>query len=281
MTNRDRGPALALLVGAASWGVLWYPLRLFAAHGLGGVWLTIVIYGGALFFTVFTHRPTASAPRAALLALALTGGLMNIGFVLAVLQDNVLRVTLLFYLSPVWTVLLARIFLGERLVWPVVSGVGLAVMGVVIVLWHGQTLVFRPPDMLALGAGASFAAANVLLRAYPDISLTTKAQATCAGVVVTGLVAVIAGRMPLPVASLPVMALALVGGGAGILIVTALVQYGVSALPVRQSAVLVLAEVIAAAVSQHLWLHRPFSALTIGGAVVLTAGATLVARYEY
>lgn len=281
MTNRDRGPALALLLGAASWGVLWYPLRFLAAHGLGGVWLTIVIYGGALVLTGFTHRPTPRAPRGVLLALALTGGLMNIGFVLAVLQDNVLRVTLLFYLSPVWTVLLARIFLGERLVWPVVSGVGLAVMGMVIVLWQGQTLVFRPPDLLAIGAGASFAVANVLLRAYPDIRLTTKVRATCAGVVVTGLVAVIAGRMPLPVASLPVMALALVGGGVGILIVTALVQYGVSALPVRQSAVLVLAEVLAAAISQHLWLHRPLGALAIGGAVVLTTGATLVARYEY
>jgi drug/metabolite transporter (DMT)-like permease len=136
-------------------------------------------------------------------------------------------------------------------------------------------------DARALAAGASFAVANVLLRAYPDLSLTIKAQATCAGVVGVGVIVAAAGRLPLPIVSLPVVALALAAGGAGILLVTWLVQYGVSALPVRQSAVLVLAEVIAAAVSQHLWLHQPFGALTIGGAAIIAIGATWVARYAH
>ena len=41
-------PVLALLLGAALWGVSWYPLRLLEARGFFGVWLTLAVYLGAL-----------------------------------------------------------------------------------------------------------------------------------------------------------------------------------------------------------------------------------------
>ena len=41
-------PVWALLLGAAFWGVVWYPYRLLAAKGLDGIWSTCLTYGVAL-----------------------------------------------------------------------------------------------------------------------------------------------------------------------------------------------------------------------------------------
>jgi drug/metabolite transporter (DMT)-like permease len=45
----------------------------------------------------------------------LAAGGCNLGYVLATLNGEVVRVLLLFYLAPLWTVLLSRLLLGERL----------------------------------------------------------------------------------------------------------------------------------------------------------------------
>ncbi|MDA8390517.1 MAG: DMT family transporter [Gammaproteobacteria bacterium] len=278
MTKHGRG-VWVLLGGAAAWGVLWYPLRLFVAHGLSGLWLTVFLYAGALvLISPVVRTPFARWPRLA--ALAFLGGVTNIGFVLAVLTDNVLRVTLLFYLSPVWAVLLGRVFLGERLGWRVMTGVMIAVAGMFMILWREAALVIRAADLYALAAGFSFAAANVLIRADRHLTIGAKAQATFFGVVVLGVVvAAFAGIAP-PVSSAAVAGLALGAGGLVILAITVAVQYGVTVLPVRQSAVIALVEVLTAAVSQQLWLHQGMTVATVVGGAVLAFGATRVARHE-
>jgi hypothetical protein len=37
-------PTWALLFGAATWGILWYPYRLLAQAGLDGIWSTLFTY---------------------------------------------------------------------------------------------------------------------------------------------------------------------------------------------------------------------------------------------
>jgi len=41
-------PVVAMLIGACLWGVIWYPMRLLEGGGLGGIWLTLTLYGAAL-----------------------------------------------------------------------------------------------------------------------------------------------------------------------------------------------------------------------------------------
>ena len=50
-----------------------------------------------------------------LAAIGLSAGFANIGFTYAVIYGEVMRVVLLFYLAPVWTVIFARALLGEKL----------------------------------------------------------------------------------------------------------------------------------------------------------------------
>src|SRR3989304_9360243 len=96
-------PVAALLTGACLWGVIWYPMRLLEGGGLGGIWLTLTLYGAALVASLprtakaipeFTRRPGMLA------LLMLAARWTNIAFVEAVLEGNILRVLLLFYLSP-------------------------------------------------------------------------------------------------------------------------------------------------------------------------------------
>jgi len=111
-------PTLALLAGASLWGVVWYPYRLLAAGGIDGLWSTLFTYGLALIVGVCVFPRHARVlrrlpPLAMLMGLSI--GWSNLAYVLAVLEGEVMRVLLLFYLAPLWTVPLARFFLGERL----------------------------------------------------------------------------------------------------------------------------------------------------------------------
>ena len=110
------GPALALVLNAAVWGLSWWPFRQLQSHGLHPLWATALVY---LFCIacVFAARPRAwrafaGEPRLWLLAAA--AGLTNVGFNWGVTIGDVVRVVLLFYLMPAWSVLLAWPLLGER-----------------------------------------------------------------------------------------------------------------------------------------------------------------------
>jgi drug/metabolite transporter (DMT)-like permease len=67
-------------------------------------------------------------------------------------------------------------------------------------------------------------------------------------------------------------------GLGGILIMTVLVQYGVTHMPVHRSAVLALIELVAGAVSQQLLTDEVVSAREWAGGALILAGAWLSAR---
>src|SRR5258708_3764971 len=119
-SNDSRGltPVFAMLAGASMWGVIWYPMRLLEHGGLQGLWLSLILYATALFVSLpRTWRGAREFARSPLLLalLILVAGWTNVAFIEAVLKGNVLRVLLLFYLSPLWATLMARVFLHERI----------------------------------------------------------------------------------------------------------------------------------------------------------------------
>ncbi|MEK9804514.1 MAG: EamA family transporter, partial [Curvibacter sp.] len=98
--------AWALVLNAFVWGVSWYPFRLLEAAGLHPLWATFGIYAlaGAV---LLAWRPGAWRHflRHPLLWLLLAAaGLTNVGFNWAVTVGDVVRVVLLFYLMPAWSV---------------------------------------------------------------------------------------------------------------------------------------------------------------------------------
>ncbi len=277
-------PLLALLYTACFWGVVWYPLRLLEGQGLGGLWATLVMFLAAsvpALLLAWPQRAALTRHPALLLLLLLASGWMNTAFVLAVLEGNVMRVMLLFYLSPLWSTLLGWLWLGER---PSATGwvaLVLASAGAVAMLWQPSLGLPWPQgeaDWLALSAGLGFSIANVVLRRLQHLPAGPRVLVSVSGVVLVAggwlLASGAAWPTVAPVAWLGAVAL----GGLGIFSAAVAVVYGVSRMPVHRSAVILLFELVAAAASS-LWLTEESigrSEWLGGGLIVL--GAYLSAR---
>ena len=284
--------ALALVFNAFTWGVSWWPFRQLAELGLHPLWLTGLIYTAAAVGLLIA-RPAALAEllrTPALWALVLASGATNACFNWAVSIGDVVRVVLLFYLMPLWTVLLSRWLLGERIslrgAWRVV----LALAGAVVVLWPAggaaAAVVVLPsalpqwlPDALGLLGGLAFALNNVMLRREARRSPAARALAMFVGgaVVAMGLAALLTqAALALPPPPLAwgwgLAALAMAGW---FLVSNLALQYGAARLPANTTSVIMISEVFFASASA-----LAMGAGTLGwreglGALMILGGALL------
>lgn len=277
-------PVTSLLLGASMWGVIWYPMRLLEAQGLSGIWLSLVLFAVALAASLpRTYGAFAEFARSpghvALLMLA--AGWTNIAFVEAVLNGNILRVLLLFYLSPLWAVILGWLILRERPSRAAAVSLLIAMGGALIMLWDGRTGFPWPSstaDWYALSSGFAFALSNVITRRAQHLSLSAKVLSVWAGVVVLGVAIILTSRIAMPQISVQTFLAAAVLGVVGVLFMTMLVQHGVTHMPVHRSAVISLIELVAGAVSQQLLTDEIVTVREWVGGALIVIGAYLSAR---
>jgi len=271
-------PILSLLYSATLWGVLWYPLRELDKAGLDGLWATLVLFGAALAvggWLAFAKLRDVGGAWPALLAMGLANGWCNVAFIVAILDGNVVRVTLLFFLSPLWATLLARVLLGERISLHAWGVLGLALGGAVIMLWNpelGYPWPQSASDGLAISSGVAFALSNVLVRKTESAPLAVKTACAWLGVVLITLLWIAVSQTALPQVAAAVWWSAAALGVFAILTMTVAVQYGVSHMPVHRSAIILLFELVASAVSSQLLTHeivQPHEWL--GGALIALA----------
>ena len=279
-------PVLGLLFNAFTWGVSWWPFRQLQQQGLHPLWATALIYLMAVLF-ISLWRPASwgqllRAPT--LWWLVLASGTTNAAFNWGVTIGDVVRVVLLFYLMPLWAVLLARALLGERLTPLAGMRVLLALAGAAIVLWpQGGALLL--PTSLAEGLGVlggfAFALNNVMLRREAHQPELARALAMfLGGAVVAGLLALALGAQGLvaapPAPAWPWMAGAL-ALGALFLASNLTLQYGAARLSANATAVVMVSEVLFASVSAVLLGAGQLSLpLLIGGALIVCAALASV-----
>ena len=190
--SQQRLAVAALLTGALVWGLIWYPYRVLRDAGIDGIPATTLTYAIALVLggLVWRPRPTWPERPGLLLALAFAAGGCNIGYVMATLTGEVMRVLLLFYLAPLWTVLLAWLLLGERLNRFGAFVILLSLGGAATMLWRPETGLPLPRDIAdwtGLGAGFCFALYNVLSRRARDVPVAQRVMVSFAGVVMLGV----------------------------------------------------------------------------------------------
>lgn len=277
-SNHRLLPVGSLLVSATLWGMVWIPLRLLDAQGLGGLWASLVSYGAALLAgLVWLSRraPSWHNHGLALACMALAVGWCNVAFVLAVLDGTVVRVLLLFYLSPLWTLILGWVILDER---PGREGLlvfVLAVIGALTMLWDpsmGMPWPRDQADWLAVSSGFAFAVANVLIRHQPDVPVSSKVIAGWLGDVVVATVWILAVTEPLPAVAAPVWLGAVLLGWFGFMIMTVLVVYGVTHMPVHRSAVIMLFELVVGTVTALLLTNEQVEVREwLGGGLIVLA----------
>src|SRR5688572_15908279 len=209
--------------------------------------------------------------------MGLSIGWSNLAYVLGVLEGEVMRVLLLFYLAPLWTVPLARFLLDERLDARGFAVMALAFVGAMAMLWRPE-LGFPWPaaraEWLGLFAGVLFALGNVLVRRLAEISDASKSIVIWAGVTVAALVHLSGSKVGAERAwSLAFEHGALVAGiGLSLLLMGLALQYGLSRIPANRAIVILLFELVVAAFAAH-WLANESPRLQdwLGGAFIVAA----------
>jgi drug/metabolite transporter (DMT)-like permease len=212
-----------------------------------------------------------------LLAIGLSFGAVLTLWNLAVLTGDVVRVVLLFYLAPIWATGLAWLVLGERPgPWRLVSIVlGLSGAATVLGFAGGLPLPRSAGDWLGLLCGLLFAISATLTRkaeVLDGLETSFAAIASAAGIALV-LVLALPGSAPSATdlgAAVPGIAfLAL----AWLLPQTWLVLWGASRLDPARVAILLLLEVVAAALSASLLTDEPFGLREgLGCLLILSAG---------
>jgi drug/metabolite transporter (DMT)-like permease len=282
-------PGLALVFNAFTWGVSWWPLRQLQALGLHPLWATTLIYGFAVLL-ISCWRPAAwgqlwRAPT--LWWLVVAAGTTNATFNWAVTMGDVVRVVLLFYLMPLWAVLLARLLLDERLTAYAAVRVLMALAGAAVVLWPtdggGWPLPRSLAEWLSVLGGFSFALNNVMLRREAAQPEAARALAMfLGGAVVAGVLAsslAVQGA----ISWLPAPAPAWMWGAAlmtlWFLLGNIALQFGAARLPANVTAVIMITEVVFASGSALLLgAGQLTTALVVGGALIV--GATLLSARQ-
>ena len=272
------------MLNAFTWGVSWWPFRQLQGLGLHPLWATVVIYLLAVAL-ITAWRPGAwldLARAPALWVLVLASGTTNATFNWGVTVGDVVRVVLLFYLMPLWAVLLARLLLGEPLRPNALLRIAMALLGAAIVLWPaggGLPLPHSLAEWLGVLGGFTFALNNVMLRREAARPEAARALAMFLGGALVagaaGLALSAQGLVPgLPAPAAPWL-LGVLGLGLVFLAGNAALQFGAARLPANVTAVIMITEVLFASVSAALLGAGQITwPLALGGALIV--GATLL-----
>ena len=282
-------PVFALLLNAIVWGASWWPFRRLQDLGVHPLWATVVIYFFAVTLIV-AMRPKALREvlrSPALWVLLLAAGATNAAFNWGIVIGDVVRVVLLFYLMPLWSVLLARLLLHEAITASAALRVLLALAGAAVVLWPDapmgwNALSERLPvphslaDWLGLLGGFCFALNNVMLKRESHRSDEARALAMFGGGMVVAAVLALGlaagGKLPWPPAPAAPWMLITLAMSLLFLVGNLALQYGASRLRANVTAVVLVSEVVVAAGTAVAFGAGTLTAqLVVGGSLIVLA----------
>ncbi len=280
MSSTFKASAVVLLTGVV-WGLYWFPVRAIADLGLGGAWGTAAItLAAALFLLPFVlARKGALRGRNLVAIVSITCGgaafgLYSIGF----LYGKVALVILLWFFSPVWSVLIAKYLM--RLPIPrlrlIAIAVGLAGLFIMLGGDGGLPVPANLGEWMAFAGGLIWAFATAGMRLKSDVAPIPSAFLFALGAAVVSL-ALAPLLEPLPtIAPANLIPLALqvlfTGGLWWVLSIAALMWATVRLDPARVG-ILLMTEVVIGAATAALFAKESLSAPEmIGGSLVILCG---------
>jgi drug/metabolite transporter (DMT)-like permease len=164
----ERKAKYACLYAGAVWGLFWIPLRELEDAGFQGLWITVVYFLiPALCLipvTIWRWKYVKRGGFQLQLTAIISGGALLL-YSTSIVYTDVVRAILLFYLTPVWGIILGRIFLGDKISTPRVIAMILAIIGMLTIFGLGSKfpLPQNLGDWLGLCSGFMWAVAMVLI----------------------------------------------------------------------------------------------------------------------
>jgi len=213
----------------------------------------------------------------------LFGGFANLAFQTALYHGEVVRVMILFYLLPVWSVLGGRLFLHERIDAKRVLTLVMALSGAVLIL-GGFAIIDNPPswiDLLAIGSGFAFAMNNLVFRATQTMPLGGKVSAMFTGCMLLMGAYLLAVPQPDNDIALDNTLWAFLYGIGWLAVITFGTQWGVTRIEAGRASIIIVMELLVAVFSAMLILQQPMSVMEwVGGVLVLIAAVLEGARED-
>ena len=268
-----------------AYGLYWIPLRELERAGLPEVWPSLVFNLIPMILILPMIAWRWPYIRRAPLHFHITGvvvGLSIVGYTNAFLYTDVVRVLILFYMTPVWGFLLARIILGDLITpirWvSILLGIGgmLAIFGVD----SGIPLPDNVGDWIALAAGMFWAIASLMMlmgKESPiDYALWFFLWNGIAAILVT---VVFLARSDLPVPDsvvfievlpwmIPLAAILLIPAGFAVI-------YGPTQLNPGIAGILFMVEIGVGTITASLLTDEPFGLRELLGVLMITSAALI------
>jgi drug/metabolite transporter (DMT)-like permease len=270
-------PVIGILASGLLWGLWWIPLRGLTAAGLTGDWGAAVItaVGAVLLLATALLRRQRDALERNALVLGAISGISVAAWNHALAAGDVVRVTLLFYLSPVWGVIFGRLIRAERLGARRLAGVAAGLAGAQVIL--AREVVLPLPhsgaEWFALFAGLSFAFMATLARAGMAASVAAKSFHTFLFGAAASAALALAFAAPLPSAgslagALPALTLA----ACWFIPPMILLMWAARHIDAARLATLLLIELAVAVISGAWLTGAAFGWREIAGTALIAAG---------
>ncbi|OHV08809.1 DMT family transporter [Kushneria phosphatilytica] len=275
---------VALLVPAL-WGIYWLPLRYLESHVSAGAWTNVmVLVIGCLVMLPMAwlkrHAP-GHASRIGLYS-TLLGGVAFTLYSVGLLYGNVATVIVLFYMTPVWSILIARWGLGTPVSRWRYAAILLGLTGVFLVLNSGDTSGLPLPqsigDWLGLLSGLLWSIGSTGMnrhaRLHPAVSNLLFCLGALAAAILLSLMLGTPSEQPkgAPDFGAIVSAVLAIGILWWALSLTAF-MWSVTRLDPARLGIFMMTEVIVGAISSALLADEPYTPLmALGTGLVITAG---------
>ena len=279
-------PIASVFSGALVWGLIWYPFRVLQDAGVSGALATLLTYllamlcGAFMLPRVWRELRLHDGAGWWAAALLLSAGWTNFGYVLAVLHGEVMRVLLLFYLAPLWTILFSYWLLGERLNRYGYLIIALSISGAFVMLWEprlGLPLPSNLAEWIGLSAGMGFALSNVVSRRAAHLSLEAKSYSVWLGTaLLTAPLLWWQGGLPDQLLAIDAQAwLILVLLGIVLCGTSYAVQYALAHLPANRAIILFLFELVVAAIASYFLADEAMQLRDWLGALLIVSASLL------
>lgn len=277
-------PAMLILGGASAWGLLWLPLRYMENHGLVEGWAALAAFSwpALLLLPLLWWRRRTLVPHwRRLLLFGLLSGLGFGLYAVGLMFSGVVRVTLLFYLTPVWSALFAMLFLKEHTHWRgwLAATIGLAGLALMVGSGGEHSLPLNIGDAYALASGLLWGLAVIILRRHPETPPlgTVAGQYLFASLCVFAICLLSLDHNPWPTGGDWLLGGAVIGLFSSAILLPGLfgIFWAAGRLPPSRVGILMMSEVLVAVVSASLLTDERLNLLEWAGAVLIMAAALL------
>ena len=201
----DKILSLIIVVSSCAWGLYWLPLRSIEQSGIVGSWSIVLVNACPLLILVplifFNLDKFKKYPKPILFAGIMIGAAFTF-YANGLVQTSVIRATLLFYLSPIWSTIIGIIWLNERLTIARVISIIVALIGLILLLYdfrNQETVMLNFGDFSSILSGLFWALGASILKKWsklPIIPLTAIVYFSTTSLSI--LLAIIVYKAPIP-----------------------------------------------------------------------------------